>query len=273
VYQVADVSDPRQVEQIALAAQRDFGRIDTWVNNAAVAVYGRIMQVSLDDMRRQFDVIYWGQVHGSRTAVARLQQNGGALINVASALSDRAIPLQGNYCAAKHALKAFTDALRLELAEEDAPISVTLVKPGSIDTPLFDKSKTYLGVEPRPVPPVYAPEIAAKAILYCAQHPVRDIVISGMGKLLSISNNFPKLADRYMEKTTFRAQQTDIPVASRPDNVFAPVAYDGGERGRNGTGRTKSTSLYTAAALHPQRTAMLVAVGLGGLALAWSTRR
>ena len=273
VYQVADVSDPGQVEQIALTAHRDFGRIDTWVNNAAVAVYGRIMQVSLDDMRRQFDVIYWGQVHGSRTAVAHLQQNGGALINVASALSDRAIPLQGNYCAAKHALKAFTDALRLELAEGDAPISVTLVKPGSIDTPLFDKSKTYLGVEPRPVPPVYAPEIAAQAIIYCAQHPVRDIVISGMGKLLSISNNFPKLADRYMEKTTFRAQQTDIPVASRPDNVFGPVAYDGGERGRNWTGRTKSTSLYTAAALHPQRTAMLVALGLGGLALAWSTRR
>jgi NAD(P)-dependent dehydrogenase (short-subunit alcohol dehydrogenase family) len=273
VYQVADVSDPRQVEQIALAARRDFGRIDTWVNNAAIAVYGRIMDVPLDDMRRQFDVIYWGQVHGSRTAVAHLRGAGGALINVASALSDRAIPLQGNYCAAKHALKAFTDSLRLELAEEGAPISVTLVKPGSIDTPLFDKSKTYLGVEPRPVPPVYAPEIVAKAILHCAQHPVRDIIISGMGKLLSLSNNFPALADRYMEKTTVRAQQTKIPVAMRPDNVYAPVAYDGGERGQNWTGRTKSTSLYTSAALHPRRTATLLALGIGALAVAWSARR
>jgi NAD(P)-dependent dehydrogenase (short-subunit alcohol dehydrogenase family) len=266
VHQVADVAEPDQVERIAETALREFGRIDSWVNNAAVAVYGRLMEVELQDMRRQFDVNYWGQVHGSRTAVPHLRKQGGSLINVASALADRAIPLQGNYCAAKHALKAFTDALRMELEEEGAPVSVTLVKPGSIDTPLFEKSKTYLGVEPQPVPPVYAPEVVAEAILHCAQHPTRDIITGGMGKMLSIANDFPRIADKYMEKTTFESQKTDKPVGDRPDNLYAPVAHDGGERGRNWTGRTKSTSLYTTAALHPGVTAVVAAAGVGLLA-------
>src|SRR4051812_32976426 len=141
----ADVADLQQVEQIGVAALREFGRIHTWVNNAAVSMYGRVMEVSIDDMRRQMDVNYWGQVYGSRVAVRLMRERGGALINVASALSDRAIPLQVNYCAAKHAIKAFTDGLRMELEEEGAPIAVTLLKPASIDTPFFDKAKTVSG--------------------------------------------------------------------------------------------------------------------------------
>ncbi|MGH7718988.1 MAG: SDR family oxidoreductase [Gemmatimonadaceae bacterium] len=264
LHAVADVSDPEQVEEIASTAVREFGRIDSWVNNAAVAMYGRIMELSLDDMRRQFDVNYWGQVHGSRTAVPHLRKQGGALINVASAVADRAIPLQGNYCAAKHALKAFTDTLRMELEEEGAPISVSLVKPASIDTPFFEKAKTLLGVEPQPVPPVYAPEVVARAILECAERPIRDIVAGGMGKLLGAANLAPRLADRYMERTTFDSQKTDRAIApGRRDNLYEPVEYDGGERGRNWTGRTKGTSLFTTAALHPAATAAAVAgVGL-----------
>jgi NAD(P)-dependent dehydrogenase (short-subunit alcohol dehydrogenase family) len=260
IYQVADVADAAQVEEIATAAVREFGRIDTWVNNAAVSMYGRLTEVSLEDMRRQFDVNYWGQVHGSRTAVPHLRKHGGALINVASALADRAIPLQGNYCAAKHALKAFTDALRMELEEEGARISVTLVKPASIDTPFFDKARTYLGVEPQPVPPVYAPEVVADVILECAQRPVRDVITGGMGKVLSLANLAPRLADRYMERTAFTSQKTDQPLAAgRRDNLYAPVDHDGGERGRNWKGRTKSTSLFTRAALRPRATAATAA--------------
>jgi NAD(P)-dependent dehydrogenase (short-subunit alcohol dehydrogenase family) len=273
VYQVADVADAAQVARIADTAVREFGRIDSWVNNAGVAVYGRLMDMELADMRRQFDVIYWGQVHGSRVAVQHLRAHGGALINVASALADRAIPLQGNYCAAKHAIKAFTDTLRMELEEEGAPISVTLVKPGSIDTPLFDKAKTYLGVEPQPVPPVYAPEVVAAAILHCAQHPTRDIIAGGMGKIVSIANAFPRLADRYMERSTFESQKTAIPMGERPNNLYDPVAHDGGERGTNWTGRTKATSLYTTAALHPEITAMATVVGFGLAAAAMLGRR
>ena len=273
VHRVADVADFAQVQAIADTAVREFGRIDTWVNNAAVALYGRLAEVSLDDMRRQFDVNYWGQVHGSRVAVPFLERDGGALINVASALADRAIPLQGNYCAAKHALKAFTDALRMELEEGGARISVTLVKPGSIDTPLFDKSKSYLGVEPQPVPPVYAPEVVAEAILHCAQHPTRDIITGGMGKVLSVANDFPRMADRYMEKTTFDSQVTDKPVGDRPNNLYEPVADDGGERGKNWRGRTKSTSLYTKGVLHPRITAAVAALGVGLLSGIVARRR
>jgi NAD(P)-dependent dehydrogenase (short-subunit alcohol dehydrogenase family) len=273
VHQAADVADFAQVQAIAETAVREFGHVDTWVNNAAVAVYGRVMEVSLDDMRRQFDVIYWGQVHGSRVAVPLLKSEGGALINVASALADRAIPLQGNYCAAKHALKAFTDALRMELDEEGAPISVTLVKPGSIDTPLFDKAKTYLGVEPQPVPPVYAPEVVAEAILHCAEHPMRDVITGGMGKMLSVANDFPRLADRYMERTTFESQKTTKPAGDRPSNLYEPVEHDGGERGQNWSGRTKSTSLYTKAALHRDVIGAAAAVGLGLVAATAAARR
>jgi NAD(P)-dependent dehydrogenase (short-subunit alcohol dehydrogenase family) len=267
-YAVADVVDPRQVEAIAETALREFGRIDTWVNNAAVSMYGRIMDLSLDDMRRQFDVIYWGMVHGSRAAVPHLRKDGGALINVASALADRAIPLQGNYCAAKHAIKAFTDSLRMELEEEGAPIAVTLVKPGSIDTPFFEKARTLFDVEPQPVPPVYAPEVVAETILACAERPVRDITVSGMAKVIGLSGLVPRLADKYMERTTFGSQLTDIPVtADRKDNLYEAVEHDGGERGRTWKGRTKNWSLYTTAALHP-RAAALAAVGVGLLVAA-----
>jgi NAD(P)-dependent dehydrogenase (short-subunit alcohol dehydrogenase family) len=265
---VADVSDLAQVEQIAETAIREFGRIDTWVNNAAVALYGRIMDISLDDMRRQFDVIYWGTVHGSRIAISRMRKHGGALINVSSAVADRAIPLQGNYCAAKHAMKAFTDTLRMELEEEGVPISVTLVKPGSVDTPLFEKARTYLGVEPQPVPPVYAPEVVAEVILESAERPVRDVIVGGMGKVISLSNLTPRVTDRYMEALSFESQQTNEIVAKgRHDNLYEPVEFDGGERGRNWKGRVMKRSAYTAAALHPGRAVVLAAaVGLAFVA-------
>jgi NAD(P)-dependent dehydrogenase (short-subunit alcohol dehydrogenase family) len=266
VRQVADVAEYAQVEAIAETALREFGRIDTWVNNAAVAIYGRLMDVSLEDMRRQFEVNYWGQVYGSRAALPHLKREGGALINVASAVADRAIPLQGNYSASKHAVKAFTDTLRMELDEEGAPVSVTLVKPASIQTPFFDKAKTYVGVEPQPIPPVYAPSTVAEAIVYCAQHPVRHVVVGGRGKLLGLAATFPRIADQYMESYTFEAQLTDEPAGDRPHNLFAPVPYDGGERGTNWKGHTIPSSVYTRAVLqHPAIAAGTAALAAGAV--------
>src|SRR5688572_17270815 len=228
VHTVADVADPDHVDRIAESALHAFGGIDTWVNNAAVSMYGRTMELSIADMRRQMDVNYWGQVYGSRAAVRHMRQRGGALINVGSALCDRAIPLQGNYCAAKHALKAFTDALRMELEEEGAPVSITLVKPASIDTPFFEKARTYFDVEPQPVPPVYAPEVVADVILHAAEHPLRELIAGGSGAKLSAARFLPRLADLYMERWTFDSQQTDIPANGRADNLYEPVADDGG---------------------------------------------
>ena len=254
VHVVADIADSAQVERIADAASREFGQIDTWVNNAAVSMYGRITELHLDDMRRQMDVNYWGHVYGSITAVRHLRERGGALINVGSALSDRAVPLQATYCAAKHALKAFTDALRMELEEEGVPISVTLVKPASIDTPFFEKARTCLGVEPQPVPPVYTPEVVSEVILEAAQRPIRELIAGGAGAKLSAARFAPRLADLYMERWTFDGQLTDERVDGRPDNLYTPVPYDGGDRGRNWKGHTRRSSLYTRAFLYPSIT-------------------
>jgi hypothetical protein len=236
-------------------------------------MYGRIMDVSTDDLRRQMDVNYWGQVYGSRTAVQHLRRSGGALINVGSALSDRAIPLQGGYCAAKHALKAFTDALRMELEAEGLPIAVTLVKPASIDTPFFEKARTYLGVEAQPVPPVYAPEVVSDVILHAAQHPLRELIAGGSGAKLSAARFVPRLADLYMERWTFDSQLTAKPADGRPDNLFQPVPADGGERGRYWEGHTRNSSLYTRALLHPRATVAVFAALACGIAAAGVSRR
>ncbi len=273
-YHVADVADQDQVDGIGETAVREFGRIDTWVNNAAVALYGRLADLSTQDMRRQFDVNYWGQVYGSLTALPHLKVQGGALINVASALPGRAIPLQGNYSATKHALKAFTDALRMELEEEGAPISVTLLKPGSVDTPLFDKARSYLGVEPQPVPPVYAPEVVAGAILACAQRPLRQVIAGGVGSVLSRSNGGPRVADESLQRSPFDAQPSHLTLVSdRRDNLYGPVSDDGGERGHNYSGRVMKRSLYTAASLNPGKTAMVAAAFGIALAAGFRLRR
>jgi short-subunit dehydrogenase len=271
IHITADVSDPHQVEMIGEAALRAFGRIDTWVNNAAVSMYGRVTELPIEDMRRQVDINFWGQVYGARTAVRHLRERGGAIVNVGSALSDRAIPLQGIYCAAKHALKAFTDTLRMELEDEGVPISVTLVKPASIDTPFFDKARTYIGVEPQPVPPVYAPEVVAGVILHAAQHPLRELIAGGSGAKLSAARLAPRLADKYLERWTFDAQKTDKATApGRRDNLYSPVADDGGERGHNWNGHTRGSSLYTKAMLHPAAAAGIAAAAAAALAgAAW----
>ncbi len=269
-YAVADVSVPQQVEAIATTAIAAFGRIDTWVNNAGVSMYGRIMDLPIEDMRRQFDVNYWGTVYGSRTALPYLARQVGALINVASVLADRAIPLQSNYSASKHAIKAFTDALRMELEADGIPISVSLVKPGSTDTPFFQKARTYMSHEPQPVPPVHAPEVPARAILTCATRPVRDVLIGGAGKMTTVLSTLaPRLVDYYMEDHLFENQQAAEAIQpGRPDNLYLPVANDGGARGRY-HGHAMKSSIYTTAALHPLATALGLAAGaLAGISFA-----
>lgn len=264
----ADVSDPEQVEAIAVEAIREFGRIDTWVNNAGVSLYGKVLDTTLDDMHRQFEINFWGGVYGSLAAVHRMRQRGGTLINVASVLADRAIPLQGIYCASKHALKAFTDSLRTELEADRLPIKVCLIKPASMDTPLFDKAKTTLAEEPQPIPPVYVPEVAARTILACAERPLREVIAGGAGLLLRFGQVVsPRLTDKYLERNGFETQQSGRAVRpGRRDNLYEPLAQDGGERGKGWRGQVFKRSLYTAGRLHPRRMAW-AAAGLGFVAL------
>jgi NAD(P)-dependent dehydrogenase (short-subunit alcohol dehydrogenase family) len=269
---VCDVADEHQVRAVGDRAIAEFGGFDTWINCAAVAVYGKWLDVPLSDARRQFDVNYWGVVHGTLTAVRHLAQRGGAIINVASALADRAIPLQGNYCATKFAVKAFTDSLRMELEADGVPISLTLVKPSSMDTPLFQKARTYLGVEPQPVPPVYTPDVAAHAILEATQTPIRDVIPGGMGAVMGVGEKLsPRLTDKYMERTTFDSQKTQLSAAAdRPTNLYDPLESDGGERGRF-QGRVRRWSAYTEVVLHPKAATAMVLTA--GAALAAGLRR
>ena len=149
------------------------------------------------------------------------------------------------------------------------PIVVTLVKPASINTPFFDKARTFLGVEPQPVPPVYAPEVVADVIVRAAQRPTREVIAGGAGAKLSAARFAPRLADRYMERWTFDGQKTGKPYTGRQDNLYEPVAYDGGERGNNWEGRTRRSSMYTKAVMHPRATAAAVgALGVGLLLVA-----
>ena len=274
VYVVADVGNKGDVDKIAAEALNTFGGFDTWVNNAGVSVYGKLEEVPIDDMRQVFETNVWGVVHGSLVAAANLKTTGGAIINVGSTLSDRAIPLQGIYCASKHAVKGFTDALRMELEAEDAPISVTLVKPAAIDTPYKDHAKNYMGVEPENPPPVYAPEAVAEAILHCAENTVRDVFVGGGGKALSVMGKYaPRLTDMYMEATMLDQQQSDRPAdQNASDGLYE--SQDSSLRERGGyDGHVSETSLYTKASLHPVLTGAAMALGAAGLAYTFYAKR
>jgi NAD(P)-dependent dehydrogenase (short-subunit alcohol dehydrogenase family) len=258
---VADVANQEDLERLASTAIEEFGTIDTWVNNAGVSFFGTLTEVAIEDMRRLFEVNFWGTVYGTRAAIARLRGSGGALINIGSVVSDRAIPLQGAYSASKHAVKGFTDALRMELEEEGAPISVTLIKPSTIDTPYFQHAKNYMAVEPKPPAPVYAPEVVANAVLRAAEHPIRDITIGGGGRLITaLGTALPRLTDFYMERAMFDAQRSDTPATGREGNLYTPAAEGGKERGVY-RGHVRRSSVYTQAALSPGKA--LLAAGLG----------
>ncbi len=160
----ADVANPEDLERVAQVARDRFGGFDTWINNAATAVYGTVEQIPIEDHRRIFEVNYWGVVNGSLIAARHLRQRGGAIINTGSVVSDRAMMLQGPYSAAKHAVKAFTDTLRMELEQEDAPISVTLIKPSAIDTPFFEHARNYLDAPGiKSPPPAYDPALVGES--------------------------------------------------------------------------------------------------------------
>jgi short-subunit dehydrogenase len=264
IHVAGDVGDFDDVQNIADETIRHFGGFDTWVNNAGVSIYGAVLDQSLEDQRRLFETNYWGVVHGSMVACAHLRQYGGALINVGSVLSDVSIPIQGTYCATKHAVKGYTDALRLELEEEGAPISVTLIKPSTIDTPYTRHAKNLMPVEPQNPPPVYAPDLVAEAILHCAEHPERDLYVGGGGKMFAeAGHHLPRVTDKLIEATMFDLQRSDRPKpGNRPDSLYAPLS-DGKERGGY-PGHVAESSVYTKASVHP----LIAGSVLAGLGLA-----
>jgi len=212
IHVTADVAEAGAAEQIAEAALTRFGRIDTWVNNAAVSIYGRLDEVSEADARRLFDVDFWGLVKGSLVALKSLRAGGGALINVGSEVSDAVVPLQGFYSAAKHAVKGFTDALRVEVQELDkAPVAITLIQPTAVDTPFPQHAKNYMDKEPKLPTPQIAPEKVAAAILQAATEPTHAIKVGAGAKLnAALAKVVPGLAKK-LEAMQADRQQYDEP--------------------------------------------------------------
>lgn len=239
---VADVGNLDDHEKIVQTAMLAFGGFETWVNNAGVSIFGKLEDVAIEDQRQLFETNYWGVVYGSMAALKELRQRGGALINVGSELSDIAIPLQGAYCASKHAVKGFTDSLRMELEIEEAPVSVTLIKPGSIDTGFVQHAKNYLDVEPKLPPPVYSPQAVAEAILYAAEHPMRDIYVGGAARATAaFGQTLPGVADRVLGPRMHRAQRSRHPAEERQDAL-----WHSGDPVEGGQSRhVCSSSLYT----------------------------
>ena len=260
---VADVTDPMQVEGIAQAALREFGRIDTWVNNAGIGMYGRLTDQPLEEKRKLFETDFWSVVNGCRTALPHLRTHGGVIINIGSEVSDRATPRLGMYSAAKHAVKGYTDALRMELEHDNVPVWVTLVKPGPIDTPFPQHAPNYMANEPKLPGTGYPPEEVAHAILKCAEKPVREVVVGGVPRLqLMMASMAPRLTDLVMEKQMWGQMESDRPAHSR-DSLDAPSGEDyGRRRGREPGARVKGSSAYTRAALSDvMRAAPLVLMG------------
>jgi short-subunit dehydrogenase len=228
---VADVAVFEEVERAAQLALQNFGRIDTWVNNAGVSVYGRIDEVELRDARRIFDVNYWGVVHGSLAALPHLRQQGGALINLGSEASDAAIPLQGAYTASKHAVKGFTDSLRIELEADDAPVSVTLVQPTAVDTPYPEHAGNYLSQEPKLPTPMIDPQSVARAILAAAVRPTRHVRVGAMAVInTAMAKTLPRIADAVAVAQIGRRQRDEAPHHGS-GNLYTP-SNDGRTCGR-----------------------------------------
>jgi short-subunit dehydrogenase len=212
-YVVADVSQREDVERIAAAALATFGRVDTWVNNAAVSAYGRLEQHQEQDARRIFDVNFWGVVHGSMVALPLLRRNGGALINVGSEVSEAVAPIQGIYTASKHAVKGYTDTLRIELLEaREEQVSVTLIQPTAVDTPFPQHARNYMAEEPKLPSPQIDPEDVAEAILKAAQTPERDVKVGGTAVLkTTMAKLAPSLADKMATKVIDQQKADESP--------------------------------------------------------------
>jgi short-subunit dehydrogenase len=267
-YAVADVGDFTALEAAAARAKELFGGIDSWVNDAGASVYGELEKTPIEDQRRVFETNYWGVVHGSLIAAKALRESGGgAIINIGSVLSDRAMMLQGTYSASKHAVKGFTDALRMELERAGAPISVTLIKPASIETPFQEHARNLLDAPgTRVPPPAYDPRLVARAILHACTHRKRDIVVGFGGHAIALMGTFfPRATDLAMEALGYGLQTTSKTAKPERRNNLASPSEGGTEHSLTRPVRPlRQTSLFLEAQLHPLATAAALA-GLGAM--------
>ncbi|MHB1587144.1 MAG: SDR family oxidoreductase [Acidiferrobacteraceae bacterium] len=237
----ADVARNVEIEQAAAQIEKHFGPIDIWINNAMVSVFSPVKLLEAEEIARVTEVTYLGCVYGTMAALRRmLPRNHGTIVQVGSALAYRGIPLQSAYCGAKHAIQGFTEALRTELLHDKSRVRVSIVELAAMNTPQFSWVKSRMPRKPQPVPPIYQPEIAARAICYAAHNGRRQIDV-GASTVIGVALNkvFPGLIDHYLARTGYSSQQTPEPAdPNRPNNLWEPVAGDHGAHGSFGARAT-----------------------------------
>jgi NAD(P)-dependent dehydrogenase (short-subunit alcohol dehydrogenase family) len=274
IHVVCDVTRDDDVAAVADAAVRAYGRIDTWVNAAAVSVYARFEETSPEEFRRVVDVTFMGQVNGARAALPHLRREGrGALIAISSVESRVGMPLHTSYSAAKHATEGFLESLRRELRHDGVPISVTSIKPTTINTPFFDNSRTKMGVKPQGPPPRYQPSVVADCVLYAAETPVRELYAGGGARMMELGQTLaPSMMDRVVSRIAVKAQQTnELKPPGAPDNLFAPRTDETRVQG-DFSSTSRSTSVYTWLEMHPSARTLLAAGVLGTAAMMLARR-
>jgi NAD(P)-dependent dehydrogenase (short-subunit alcohol dehydrogenase family) len=261
-----DVTDRTQVERLVQAAVERFGRVDTYVANAMVTVYAEAHRLEDDELRRVFDVNFFGGVYGYWAVLPHLRESRGTFVQIASALSYRGIPLQAAYCSTKAALRTFFESARVELQKEDAGVDISVILPGAINTPQFDRARQKLGLQPQPVPPIYEPEPFADAVLHCCERPIRELPLGwGAQKLLWGQKLSPRAGDRILLRNGWKGQHTEeLKPTDSPDNLFEPMPGDPGAHGRFDD-RSRRSTAWTWLRLH--RGVVGAGLGLGTMGL------
>jgi NAD(P)-dependent dehydrogenase (short-subunit alcohol dehydrogenase family) len=229
-----DVSDPQAVERAAAEIERELGPIDVWVNNAMVSVLAPFVDVTAEEFQRVTDVTYHGYVNGTRAALTRmLPRDRGVIVQVGSALAYRGIPGQAAYCGAKHAIQGFTESVRCELLNRRSQVRIGMVQLPAVNTPQFDWVLSRLPRRPQPVPPIFQPELIARAVVHMADHPRREMWLTERTILAIVGNRIaPGYLDRRLGRDGIASQQTDEPAdPDRPVNLWQPVAGDHGAHG------------------------------------------
>ena len=267
-----DMADDRQVEDAAERVERELGPIDIWINNAMVSVLSPALQMTADEYRRVTDVTYLGYVYGTLAALRRMvPRDRGVVVQIGSALAYRSIPLQSAYCAAKHAVQGFTESLRTELIHDGSRVHLTTVQLPAVNTPQFSWIKTRMPRHPQPVPPIYQPEVIARAVYWVAHRRRREFTVGFSAVKAIIGDKFiPGLLDHYLASMGYESQQTQEAVApGRPDNLYTPLPGDYGARGRF-SDRSRDFSLQT---WINQYRGWLALSGLGLAAWWWQSRQ
>jgi NADP-dependent 3-hydroxy acid dehydrogenase YdfG len=268
-----DVADAGAVEAAAEQIETEIGPIDVWVNDAATSVYGPVDQVTPEELHRVTDVAYHGTVHGTMAVLRRMRpRDRGTIVQVGSGLAYRSIPLQAAYCAAKAAVRGFTDALRCELLHDKSNVRVTMVHLPAVNTPQFAWVRSRLPRAAQPLPPVYQPEVAAKAILWAAENPRRELLV-GWPVVFGVLGQriAPGLMDRYVANRAWVGQQSEDPEhAGRPDSLETPVAVDVGAHGTFDREASPDSALLWAE-MH-RGTVAAVVLGVGALVIGAARR-